>query len=82
MLQGKKILITGGAGFIGSNLCHKFVEQNNEVVCLDNFLTGRRENIKDLINKNNFKLLEGDIRDIETCKKSVKMLMLFFTRRR
>ena len=78
MLQGKKILITGGAGFIGSNLCHKFVEQNNEVVCLDNFLTGRRENIKDLINKNNFKLLEGDIRDIDTCKKSVKNVDVVF----
>jgi len=72
VLQGKKILITGGAGFIGSNLCHKFVAQNNEIVCLDNFLTGRRENIEELINKNNFKLLEGDIRDIDTCKKSVE----------
>ncbi|MBL4624644.1 MAG: SDR family oxidoreductase [Flavobacteriales bacterium] len=71
MLEGKKVLITGGAGFIGSNLCEKFVSQNNEVICLDNFLTGRRENIKSLLNKENFTLVEGDIRDFETCKKAV-----------
>ncbi|MBT6744991.1 MAG: SDR family oxidoreductase [Flavobacteriales bacterium] len=71
-LQGKKILITGGAGFIGSNLCDKFVSQKNEVVCLDNFLTGRRINIKPLLSMSNFTLIEGDIRDFETCKKAVQ----------
>lgn len=72
VLQGKKILITGGAGFIGSNLCDKFVSQKNEVVCLDNFLTGRRINIKPLLSMSNFTLIEGDIRDFETCKKAVQ----------
>jgi UDP-N-acetylglucosamine 4-epimerase len=44
-LSGKKILVTGGAGFIGSNLCESLLQLNNKVVCLDNFATGKRENI-------------------------------------
>lgn len=47
MLKNKNILVTGGAGFIGSNLCKTFVEQNNNVICLDNYITGiNYENIK------------------------------------
>jgi len=65
-----KVLITGGAGFIGSNICERLVKENYEVICLDNFITGKRENIKDLLNKENFSLIEGDIRDYETCLKS------------
>ncbi|MBL4653517.1 MAG: SDR family oxidoreductase [Flavobacteriales bacterium] len=72
MLENKKILITGGAGFIGSNLCERFVAQSNEVICLDNFLTGRKINIEPLLSKSNFTLIEGDIRDFEMCKKAVK----------
>ena len=48
MLVGKKVLVTGGAGFIGSSLCHDLLERGNEVICLDNFATGKKENIKDL----------------------------------
>ncbi len=71
-LTGKRILITGGAGFIGSNLCEKFLKQDNEVLCLDNFLTGRKLNIESLLNQKNFTLIEGDIREFDTCMKAVK----------
>jgi UDP-N-acetylglucosamine 4-epimerase len=70
MISGKKILITGGAGFIGSNLCDYFIERNNHITCLDNFATGKRENIVHLKDNKNFKLFEGDIRDLDTCKKA------------
>ena len=64
--------MTGGAGFIGSSICHDLLERGNQVVCLDNFATGKRENIKDLKGNPGFKLIEGDIRDPETCHKAVK----------
>ena len=70
-IENKKILITGGAGFIGSNLCNYFIK-NNEVVCLDNFSTGHFHNIAHLIENNNFRLIEGDIRNYETCIEAVK----------
>ncbi|MNF68377.1 UDP-glucose 4-epimerase [compost metagenome] len=61
------ILITGGAGFIGSNLCEHFLELGHKVVCLDNFSTGHRYNLEDFIDNQNFKLIEGDIRNIADC---------------
>ena len=61
------ILITGGAGFIGSNLCEHFLTKNYKVVCLDNFATGHQKNIVPFINNRNFTLIEGDIRNLETC---------------
>jgi UDP-N-acetylglucosamine 4-epimerase len=66
-LEGRKVLITGGAGFIGSNLCHSFSEHGNEVLCLDNLATGRKANIESLIDRPGFTFVEGDIRDYETC---------------
>jgi len=66
-LSGKKILVTGGAGFIGSNLCEALLEKSNTVVCLDNFSTGKRENLVSLIENPNFTLVEGDIRILEDC---------------
>jgi UDP-N-acetylglucosamine/UDP-N-acetylgalactosamine 4-epimerase len=66
-----KILITGGAGFIGSNLCEYFVNKNYQVVCLDNFSTGFQHNIEQLKSNQNFKLIEGDIRNLEDCKTAV-----------
>ena len=71
MVKNTKILVTGGAGFIGSNLCEKLLELNNSVICLDNFSTGKRENIASFLDNPNFKLLEGDIRDLNTCKEAV-----------
>jgi UDP-N-acetylglucosamine 4-epimerase len=61
------ILITGGAGFIGSNLCEYFLLKNHKVICLDNFSTGFRHNIEEMLSNPNFKLIEGDIRDYNTC---------------
>jgi len=72
LLSEKRVLVTGGAGFIGSSICHDLLERGNEVVCLDNFATGKRENISDLKGNPKFRLIEGDIRDIDTCHKAVK----------
>jgi UDP-N-acetylglucosamine 4-epimerase len=69
-ISGKKVLVTGGAGFIGSNLCENLLQHNNEVVCLDNFATGYKHNIEAISNNPNFNLIEGDIRDLQTCQKS------------
>jgi UDP-N-acetylglucosamine 4-epimerase len=68
----KKILITGGAGFIGSNLCEYFLAKDYNVVCLDNFATGHRYNLKDFIGNVNFRLIEGDIRNLETCQQALQ----------
>ena len=57
----KRILITGGAGFIGSHLCKKLLDKGNFVICLDNFFTGKPENIKCLLGNSNFQLVEHDI---------------------
>ncbi len=67
-----KLLITGGAGFIGSNLCEHFVRKGCDVVCLDNLSTGFRRNIEPLLGKTNFTFKEGDIRDLPTCREAVK----------
>lgn len=57
----KRILVTGGAGFLGSNLCKKLVEQGNYVICLDNLYTGRMQNIEELLNRSNFQFIKGDV---------------------
>ena len=72
MIENKNVLVTGGAGFIGSNIVEKLLGQDNKVVCLDNFSTGKRENIEPFLKNTNFKLIEGDIRDIDTCREAVK----------
>ncbi len=71
-LKNSKVLITGGAGFIGSNLCDSFLEAGNEVVCLDNLSTGNKKNISHLLSDGKFSFLEGDIRDFETCKQAME----------
>ena len=71
-LSNKTILVTGGAGFIGSNLCEALLEKGNKVVCLDNFSTGNRENLEQLLKDSNFTLIEGDIRKLEDCLKATK----------
>lgn len=69
-LENKKVLVTGGAGFIGSNLCETLINLNVKVVCLDNFATGHRHNLKAFKDNSKFTLIEGDIRKLETCKKA------------
>ena len=71
-LTKKKILVTGGAGFIGSNLTEALLELNNKVICLDNFATGKKENIVPFLTNPNYTLIEGDIRNISDCKLAVK----------
>ncbi|GEN67393.1 SDR family oxidoreductase [Chryseobacterium rhizosphaerae] len=67
-----KILITGGAGFIGSNLTEYFLNKGYDVVCLDNFATGHRHNIEPFLTNPKYKLIEGDIRDLDVCHKAVE----------
>lgn len=67
-----KITITGGAGFIGSNLCQHFISAGHQVTCLDNFATGHRHNIEHLHATGRFTLIEGDIRNIADCEKAVE----------
>lgn len=70
--MGKNILITGGAGFIGSNLCDFFIDRGHHVVCLDNFATGFLHNLSSVLDNPNFTLIEGDIRNFDNCKEAVK----------
>lgn len=70
-VKGSCILVTGGAGFIGSNLCEDLLANNNKVVCLDNFSTGNPTNIESFVNHPNFKLVEGDIRNLDDCRQAV-----------
>jgi len=78
VLRDSRVLVTGGAGFIGSNLVESLLDSGNYVVCLDNFSTGRRENLKEFIDNQAFKLIEGDIRDYEDCKKAVDGIDMVF----
>lgn len=72
-LEAKKnILVTGGAGFIGSNLTEYFLHKGHRVTVLDNFATGHRHNLISFLDNENFKLLEGDIRDAKVCALAVQ----------
>ena len=71
-LSDKNILVTGGAGFIGSNLSEVLLEKGNKVVCLDNFATGKRANIAHLLSNPMFTLIEGDIRNLNDCNGAVE----------
>src|SRR4051812_33535554 len=66
------ILITGGAGFLGTNFCEYFFLKRYFVFFLDNFSTGFRHNITDFLNNGNFRLIEGDIRSLEQCRGAVE----------
>jgi UDP-N-acetylglucosamine 4-epimerase len=68
MLKDRKVLVTGGAGFIGSNICKYLLEQGAYVRVLDNLITGRKSNIEPFLSHPHFEFLEGDIFDLEICK--------------
>ena len=80
-LQNKTVLVTGGAGFIGSNLCETLLKNNIKVICLDNFATGKRENIAPFLKNKQFQLIEGDIRNLNDCHiiciSSIKLVILW-----
>lgn len=61
MHSRKRILVTGGAGFLGSHLCGRLVAEGHDVICVDNFFTGNKENIADLLDENNFELMRHDV---------------------
>ncbi len=71
LVSNKKVLVTGGAGFIGSNLVESLLNEGNYVVCLDNFSNGKRENLVSFQNNPRFRLIEGDIRNYSDCEKAV-----------
>lgn len=73
-----RILITGGAGFIGSHLCDKYVDSPATVICYDNFLSGDLRNIRHLLDCNNFKLIKGDVRDTDALEKVVRDVDVIF----
>ncbi len=70
IIEDKSVLITGGAGFIGSNLCERLLQQDNKVVCLDNLSTGHKRTIEPFLSNKNFRFIEGDLCDIESCRKA------------
>ena len=72
LLSGKHILVTGGAGFIGSHLAENLLKLNCSVTVLDNFSTGKRENLAALADNKNFRLMEGDIRNMDDCRKALE----------
>ena len=74
------ILVTGGAGFIGSNLCEALVERGHHVTCLDNFATGKMENLLPLLEKHpqQFRLIVGDIRNPADCSKAAEGAEILF----
>jgi UDP-N-acetylglucosamine 4-epimerase len=78
ILKDKRVLVTGGAGFIGSNLVESFLHSGNTVVCLDNFSTGKRENLKAFTGNTKFRLIEGDIRNFGDCIKAVENIDIVF----
>jgi UDP-glucuronate decarboxylase len=59
--MAKKILVTGGAGFIGSHLCRRLISEGNEVLCVDNFFTGNKNNVLDLMESKKFELMRHDV---------------------
>ena len=77
-LRNCKVLVTGGAGFIGSNLIESLLNTGNQVVCLDNFSTGKRENLESFTNNPHFYPIEGDIRNYGDCEKSVRNIDIVF----
>ena len=73
-----KMLITGGAGFIGSHLCDKYTKEGHTVLCLDNFMSGNLTNIRHLLDFRDFKLIKGDVRDFDLLEKIIRDVEVVF----
>lgn len=73
-----RILITGGAGFIGSYLCEKYTKEEHTVLCLDNFLSGNLLNVRHLLDYRNFKLIKGDVRDFDLLERIIRDVDIVF----
>ena len=73
-----RMLITGGAGFIGSHLCEKYTKEGHTVLCLDNFMSGNLMNIRHLLDYRNFKLIKGDIRDFDFLERVMRDVDVVF----
>ncbi len=73
-----RILITGGAGFIGSHLCEKYTKEGHTILCLDNFMNGNLANIRHLLNYGNFKLINGDVRNFDLLEKIMRDVEIVF----
>ena len=73
-----RMLITGGAGFIGSHLCDKYVGEGHTVLCLDNFMSGNLTNVRHLLDCRNFKLISGDVRDCDLLEKIAREIDVIF----
>ena len=73
-----KFLITGGAGFIGSHLCDKYTKEGHTVLCLDNFISGNLMNVRHLLDYRNFKLIKGDIRDLDLLERIIRDIDVVF----
>jgi UDP-glucose 4-epimerase len=72
------MLITGGAGFVGSHLCEKYTKEKHTVLCLDNFMSGNLTNVRHLLDYRNFKLVKGDIRDYDLLEKIMRDVEVVF----
>lgn len=70
--ENSKFLVTGGAGFIGSNLCEAILNLGYKVRCLDDFSTGKQENVNLFLDNPNYEFIKGDIKDLDTCMKACK----------
>jgi len=73
-----RMLITGGAGFIGSHLCEKYTKEGHTIICLDNFISGNLINVRHLLDYRNFKLMKGDIRDFDLLEKIMRDVDVVF----
>lgn len=73
----KTYLITGGAGFIGTHLCKKLLQEGNKVICVDNLITGKKRNLSNLLNNSNFKFLDQDVSKFINVKKDIDCILHF-----
>ena len=80
--EGSTFLVTGGAGFIGSNLCEAILNLGYKVRCLDDFSTGKQENIDPFLYNQNYTFIKGDIKDLDTCMKACEGVDYVLNRQR